>query len=367
MAFPVQPHSAEKVQHDINTILEAIARFLSKIRPPELSEEPQQPIQIEAELEPDESQIIDAEIITEVEALPYSDPMMLEGTPAYAELVTGVRLQLNSIHMAVPFPQLQQSLEQLSPERLASLAGAISSPALTSAVDHEGVIDAEVIDLEVDGMQCFHQEDGRVTVNDLLLPETAQVRYEAYKIQDIAIITEIGEIQSQQPTTELRPVGEVESLTGQAVGDLSTLHNEVLHHAPSIRVERDQYGNIKGSTAIRAVVEPTEDEVEADAEYRADHPLTPEAATIAAQIRNYFEQTGEQELAGKKDYDIQADRDRILFIPRENPAEVITIQGDRATSISLERIEHLMVRFAAAYESLRTTEQTSDRNIELTR
>lgn len=364
MAFPVQPHSAEKVQHDINTILEAIARFLSKIRPPELPEESDKPSQIGAGLEPNEPQLINAELVPEVEALPYADPALLESATAYPELVPEVRLHLNHLSMTVPFPQLQQSLEQLSPDRLASLAGAISSPALPPATENE-----DVIDIEVDGVQCFHQEDGHITVNDLLSSNASkQIRSsEVQHVRDTTIVTSIGERQLQQPTIELRPVSEVESLIGQQLGDQSTLHHEVLQQAPSVRVERDQYGNIKGSTAIRAVVEPTEDEIEADTEYRAEHPLTPEAKVIVAQLHQYFEQAGEQELAGRNDYGIQADGDCLLFIPRDNPAEAITIQGDQATSISSERIEHLLVRFAAAYESLRTSEQVSDRDIELTR
>ena len=365
MAFPVQPHSAEKVQHDINTILEAIIRFLSKISSPEPSEKLQEPIQTTAELEPEERLVIDAEIIPEVEALPYRNPEWLEGGRAYPELTPEVRLQLNSLYMAVPLPELQQSLEQLSPQRLAALAGAISSPALPPATENE-----DVIDIEVDGVQCFHQEKGQVIVNALLPSdslEAVQSASETQQNRDTEMTTEIGELEPSQPTTELRPVGEVESLIGQQLGDLSTVHNEVLHQAPSTRVERDQYGAIKGGTAIRAVVEPTEDEVEADAEYRSEHPLTPEARTIVTQLHDYFEQSGEQELTGKCDYNIQADGDRILFIPRDNPAEVITVQGDQAVSISSERIEHLMVRFAAAYENIRTTEQISDRNIELTR
>lgn len=365
MTFPVQPHSAEKVQHDINTILEAIIRFLSKIRSPEPSEKLQDPIQTTAELEPEEQLVIDAEIIPEIEALPYRNPELLEGARAYPELTPEVRLKLNSLYMAAPLPELQQSLEQLSPERLASLAGAISSPALPPATENE-----DVIDIEVDGVQCFHQEKGQVTVNDLLLSDSLEVVQSADETQhnrDTALTTKIGESELSQPTTELRPVGEVESLIGKQLSDLSTIHNEVLHHAPSIRVERDQYGAIKGGAAIRAVVEPTEDEIEADAEYRAEHPLTPEAKVIVDQLHNYFEQSEEKELAGRRDYNIEADGDRILFIPRDNPAEVITIQGDQAGSISSERIEHLMVRFAAAYESIRTTEQVSDRDIELTR
>ncbi|MGG6269057.1 hypothetical protein ACQ4M3_32815 [Leptolyngbya sp. AN03gr2] len=363
MAFPVQPHSAEKVQHDINTILEAIIRFLSKISSSEPSKKLQEPIQITAELEPEEQLVIDAEIIPEVEALPYRNPELLEGGRAYPQLTPEVRLQLNSLYMAVPLPELQQSLEQLSPQRLATLAGAISSPALPPATENQ-----DVIDIEVDGVQCFRQEKGQVIVNDLLPSNSLEAVQSASEIQqnrDTEMTTEIGELEPSQPTTELRPVGEAESLIGQQLGDLSTVHNEVLHQAPSIRVERDQYGAIKGGAAIRAVVEPTE--VEADAEYRSEHPLTPEAKAIVTQLHDYFDQSGEQELTGKRDYNIQADGDRILFIPRDNSAEVITVQGDQAVSISSERIEHLMVRFAAAYESIRTTEQVSDRNTELTR
>lgn len=359
MAFPIQPHSAEKVQHDINTILEAISRFLSKIKSPEVPEKSQEPTQIS--LEPDEPQLIDAELLPEIEALPYSDPALLQGKTAYPELMPEVRMQLNSLSMAVPLPQLQQSLEQLSPDRLASLAGAIASPALLPATGNEGVID-----IEVDGVQCFHQENGQITVNQLLSSDEEARSTEVQRIRDTSITTSIVEQQLQQPTTELRPVSEVESLIGQQLGEQSTVHHEVLQQAPAIRVERDQYGNIKGSTAIRAVVEPTEDEVEGDIEYRAEHPLTPEATAIVAQLHEYFERTGEHELAGKRDYDIQADGDRLLFIPRDNAAEAITIERDQATSTSSERIEQLMVRFAAAYESLRTTEQISDRDIELT-
>ncbi len=332
MTFPVQPHSAEKVQHDINNILEAIARFLSRIQPSELPKKSQE-----------DEQITDAEIIPEVEVLPDRNPASLPGNAPHPQLEPDVRLQLGSSHIAVPLPQLRQNLELLPPEQLSALAGAI-----TPAADHEDVIDAEIIDIAVDGVQCFHQENGQIT-NNLLL-------------SDSLIATEICE---QQPVTELRPVGEVEALTGQQLGDVSTLHSEVLNTAPSIQVERDQYGNIKGSTAIRAVVEPTEDKLEADAEYRIEHPLTPEAKAIVTQLHDYFERTGEQELAGKQDYDIQADRDRILFIPKDNSAETVAIQGDQATSTSSERIDHLMVRFTAAYESLQTTEQISD--IELTR
>jgi hypothetical protein len=39
MTFGGSPHSAEKVQHDINSILDAIAQMLAKVRLQQLAEE----------------------------------------------------------------------------------------------------------------------------------------------------------------------------------------------------------------------------------------------------------------------------------------------------------------------------------------
>jgi Na+/phosphate symporter len=55
MTFGGSPHSAEKVQHDINSILDAIAQMLAKVRLQQLAEEEkeaqQEPLPRKAELE----------------------------------------------------------------------------------------------------------------------------------------------------------------------------------------------------------------------------------------------------------------------------------------------------------------------------
>jgi len=70
--FGVSDHSADKVRHDINTILEALAqlvqstlaRLLSKIEIPP-AEKPLPPVQMRAELEQDPGIVIDAEVMEE--------------------------------------------------------------------------------------------------------------------------------------------------------------------------------------------------------------------------------------------------------------------------------------------------------------
>lgn len=356
MSFPAQPHSAEKIQHDINTILEAIARFLHNMGEPEVIHQPQPepPITMTAELENED--YIDLEVLPERDALPYWDPKLLKGGD-YLALSSQpiVQLQIGDTYIVAPIAQLPQQLEQLPPQQLAALAGAIEYPALPPGDNNSEPTEGKgIIDLKINGSQCFYQnEEGRTSVNTL---------------GSKTVITELGEVQPQLPTVELRPAAEVESLTGMAVGDSSAIHSQVLHNAPAIRVDRDQFGQIKVGAAMRAPVEVTEDSVEAQAEYEVEHqPLTPAAQEITTFLHHYFQQTGEKNLAGENDYDVQANGEKLLFIPRENPAEVVTVERDQAISISPERIQHLMVRFAAAYESLRTIEQTQNQDIELSR
>lgn len=356
MSFPVQPHSAEKVQHDINTILEAIARFLHSVGDPQIAAQPQSEplLMMNADLENED--YIDLEVLPEREALPYWDPKLLKGGD-YLILSPQpiVQLQIGETYIVAPIAQLPQQLEQLPSQQLTALAGAIEHPALPPGNDNSEPTEGKgIIDVKINGSQCLHQnEQGQILVN---------------KLGSKTVTTEIGEVQPELPTVELRPAAEVESLTGMAVGDSSTIHSQVLHSAPAIRVDRDQFGQIKGGAAMRAPVEVTEDSVEAQAEYEVEHqPLLPAAQEVTAYLHHYFQQTGEKKLPGENDYDIQAEGEKLLFVPRANPAEVVTVEGDRATSISPERIQHLMVRFAAAYESLRTIEETQNQDIELSR
>lgn len=391
MSFPVQSHNAEKVQSDINTILEAIARFLRSVGnnefPPTQSEAP---LQLKAELE---SNGQDTAVVPDVKALPGWNPALLEGSQAPAFLLHQqtnaiVQIQIGECVFHAPIIQLPEYLEQLPPEQVATLAGVMDQPALSAATAESEEPVSPVIDIQVNGVSCFHQtEQGQVTINQLhsgmdldvlvsdhdmghslgdtpTLPDTEQTV--ASHLQDTTITTEVREPSSPEPTVELRPAAEVESLTGLELGNSSLLHSAVLHQAASIRVERDQYGHVKGGSAIRAPIEVTEDAVDAEV-YQTEHPLSAEAKMVTAQLKDYFQKTGEKKLLGEHYYDIHYEGDRLFFIPKDNPTEVVTVDSCSSKSISTERIEHLMLRFAAAYESICMVEQAQNNESELMR
>lgn len=384
----ITSHNAEKVQSDINTFLEALTQFLSKIQYPiniPRQEEAPPVLEMDAWLA-EEEPFTDIEIIPERNMLSGSNPPLLEGrepllvpgspTPPQLEAGAEVHLQIEGTYIIALLPDLKSQLEQLSPEQLAMLTQAIERPALPSTELIE-VVDGELIDIEINGVQCFHQEQGQVTVN-ALLPNASQVQSlegiesentDVRRVHDITLVTEIREKVEEPPTIELRPAHEVESLTGQAMGDSSTLHEQVLQDAAPVRVIRDQYGHIKGGAAVRASVEVTEDTVEAEAEYQAEHkPLTPQAKEVVEEIHGYFNRTGEQKLPGNNDYLIEKlDNDRLRFIPYDSSDEAIIINREQVEStVDFTQYQYLMIRFTAAYESIRTAERSRDRELELT-
>ena len=373
MLETIQPQSAEKVQSDINTILEAIARFLSKINleiPPPEPELP--PKDIDAWLA-EEEPFIDVQVIPEQAALAGReqallegadppllegrDPLEITGSPTPPQLEAEVRLQMETTYIIAQLPTLKPQLEQLSSEQLANLAQAIDRP----TTDRGEVRSGELMDIQINGVQYFHQEQGQVTVNDLL-PEANPLE----RVREVTKVIKIGEKTEVLPTIELRPAHEVESLTGQAIGDSSTLHEQVLHDAAPVLVQRDQYGHIKGGTAVRAPVEVTEDAVEAEVEYRAEHPLTPEAKAVVQELHAYFDRTGEQQLWGN-DYRIERSGDRLQFTQHDSPNDRFIVDRDQATGIDTERFQTLMLRFAAAHDSLHTAERSQEQNFELSR
>jgi hypothetical protein len=394
----ITSHSAEKVQSDINTFLEALTQFLSKIQYPiniPTQQEAPPVLEMDAWLA-EEEPFTDIEITPERNMLSGSNPPLLEGrepllvlgspTPPQLEAGAEIHLQIEGTYIIALLPDLKSQLEQLSPEQLALLTQAIERPALQSTELIE-VVDGELIDIEIDGVQCFHQEQGQVTVNALLpnasqvqslegiesedavVPTESSVNIDVQRVHDITLVTQIGEKVEEPATVELRPAHEVESLTGQAMGDSSTLHEQVLQDAAPVRVMRDQYGHIKGGAGVRASVEVTEDVVEAEAEYQAEHqPLTPQAKEVVEEIHGYFDRTGEQKLPGNNDYLIEKlDNDRLQFIPYHSSDEAIIINREQVEStVDLTQYQHLMIRFAEAYESIRTAEQSRDRELELT-
>lgn len=93
-------------------------------------------------------------------------------------------------------------------------------------------------------------------------------------------------------------------------------------------------------------------------------PQTLPASAIAVleQIWDYFDQTGEQTLAGNHDYNFQIADDHLLILPKDNSSEVVNISRDGQvdTSFSQERYEHLLERFAIAHQKMQVTESQQE-------
>ncbi|MBD2060588.1 hypothetical protein H6F88_32100 [Oculatella sp. FACHB-28] len=386
--FPVPGHSAEKVQNDINTILGAIAQLLSKVNLDYTPKPVLAPIEINAVLEAEPVfDVIDLEVIPEYPALAGHDPDLLRGSdrtlingnpsPPSIEVETQaeVRLQIDDTYIIALLPDLRSQLEQLSAEKVTALAEVLAYPT-SSQVDAENIIDAEIIDVTINGKSCFHLEQGQVIVNallpaaDLQRSEVSATQSETQRIRETVVTTEIAEKTEDLPIVQLRPAHEAEVLIGQVLGDSSLLHHQVLQDAAPVEIVRDQYGHVKGGAAVRASVEVTEDAVETEAEYQTEHqPLTPQAKAVLQALYDYFEHTGEKELSGNNDYLIEkVGNNRLRFTPYENPGEAIVVGSERIESnVTTTRYSHLMLRFESAYENLRRAEKEGDRNLEMSR
>ena len=325
--FGVSDHSADKVRHDINTILEAIARLLAKIEIPP-AEKPLPPVQMQAELEQDDpGTVIDAEVIEEQKLLTGHNPDLLEGrdrlqleaTPPPQLLEprrqAQVQLQIGTYIIALLPDGLQSQLEQLPPEQIEALRQALTKLASAEA---EGHTNTEVIDVRINGSQRLHQNAaGQVTVNDFyasvkdmqepfanpsrengefisvergqyrmllnreLSEETQGTIYFSLPGQDDFLYEYEGDLdevlddlpkiyeqaeQQEMPQLELRPAAEVEALIGQELSDSSAIHQQVLNQAPAVQVAVDSDGRVKPGSYLRDQVEPTEDEVETEVE-----------------------------------------------------------------------------------------------------
>ncbi|MBD2060608.1 hypothetical protein H6F88_32210 [Oculatella sp. FACHB-28] len=335
--FGISDHSADKVRHDINTILEAIARLLSKIEIPP-AEKPLPPVQMQAELERDDpGSVIDAEVIEErnlligrdLELLEGRDHPLLETAPSpqllESETQTSIQLQIGDTYIIGLLPEgLRSQLEQLPPEQVEALRQALTQAA---AVETDGHSSSQVVDVKINGVQRLHQNgEGQITINDFYsrvqdmqepfadnslengefasvargqytlllnrkmseemegtiyfsLPGQDDFLYEyegdlGEALDDLPEIYEDAE-QRDISHLELRPAAEVEALIGQKLSNSSAIHQQVLNQAPAVQVAVDQDGRIKPGSYLRDQVEPTEDEVEAEMELEQSDETTP--------------------------------------------------------------------------------------------
>ena len=79
---------------------------------------------------------------------------------------------------------------------------------------------------------------------------------------------------------------------------------------------------------------------------------------MIGQLRDYFDRTVEQELKGERDYNFQAEGDRLLVLPKDGSDRVVSINldGRVESTFEPERFEHLMERFAIVYAQISAAE-----------
>lgn len=186
MVFTVSEASAEKIERDISELYRALARLLNQDMPeiPEL--QPVLPsIEMQAELE--EESFIDGEVLPELDLLTGTeqaqliggepdllrgvDPIAIEGSDPLllqASEAAEVRLQIGDELIACPLLALPEALEAVPPEKIAALRAAVERPVLPQQTAVAEVVDGEILDVEVNGVQRFHQtEQGVIAANSL--------------------------------------------------------------------------------------------------------------------------------------------------------------------------------------------------------
>lgn len=97
--------------------------------------------------------------------------------------------------------------------------------------------------------------------------------------------------------------------------------------------------------------------------------LNTEAIVVVEQLWDYFDRTEEQELEGEHEYDFQVEGDRLLILPKDNLGEVVAVSrnGSVESTFEAERFEHLMERFAIAYEQIQATNYAPSNHHDLDR
>ncbi|MEX0271582.1 hypothetical protein AB3R30_20890 [Leptolyngbyaceae cyanobacterium UHCC 1019] len=186
MVFTVSEASAEKIERDISELYRALARILNQDIPEIPKPQPVLPsIEMQAELE--EESFIDGEVLPELNVLMGTeqaqligrepdllrgvDPIAIEGNDPpllQASEAAEVRLQIGNTLIARPLLAIPEALEAAPPEKIAALRAAVERPVLPQQASVVEVVDGEILDVEVNGVQQFHQtEQGVIAANSL--------------------------------------------------------------------------------------------------------------------------------------------------------------------------------------------------------
>lgn len=186
MVFTVSEASAEKIERDVSELYRALARLLNQDIPEIPKSQPVlSPIEVQAELE--EESFIDGEVLPKLDLLTGTeqaqlisgepdllrgvDPISVEGSDPpllQASEAAEVRLQIGNTLIARPLLAIPEALEAVPPEKIAALRAAVERPVLPQQAAVVEVVDGEILDVEVNGVQQFHQtEQGVIAANSL--------------------------------------------------------------------------------------------------------------------------------------------------------------------------------------------------------
>jgi hypothetical protein len=304
MTFGSSPHSAEKVQHDINAILDAIAQMLAKVRLQQLAAEEkeaqEEPLQLKAELESHPLEVAEIERFDEPPLLMGDDPKLLKPGPPYQLPVAPVRIQIGEAIVAGALKgDLREQLLQLPPEQIAYLRQVMEPPALPGEVE---IIDGEIVDVEIDGVSYFHHEP----------------------------------LKQLAPHLERIPYGEAERLMGQELGESSIAHPELLVEPPVLVVEVLPDGQVEYDPRLGAQLEGLaqaakhrEEGAESADEVLAE--LSPEERAAVETVQQFFALTGLQEFEGTH-YRLKILGNQLSVDAKDGRGELLAVDGEKAVS-----------------------------------
>lgn len=164
----------------------------------------------------------------------------------------------------------------------------------------------------------------------------------------------------RQPEMQLRPISEVEAITGQQLGNIESLHHEVLSEAPVVLVSVDDLGRPMVTSSVVAHVEVTEDEVETEEIGRTVKSGIQEEQKIdfsaLDQLQSFFDQTGAREMeSSETGMVIQPQKDGL--VARAPDGHVLILDGEHVqTNFTMSEIQQLGAMAQEATQSLAVNE-----------
>jgi hypothetical protein len=171
-----------------------------------------------------------------------------------------------------------------------------------------------------------------------------------------------------QPEMQLRPISEVEATTGQQLGNIEALHQEVLSESPVVLVSVDDLGRPMVTSSVVAHVEVTEDEVEIEEiEQNVEAGIQENQnmdLAVLDQLQTFFDQTGVRELESPETGMVVQPQESGLVANTPN-GHVLVSDGDRVqtnfTPIEIQQLgemaQEVMLALAANEISSDTVQQ----------